>query len=226
LTERIKHSVAKPKETATGSPRRGGRPSREEAEQLAGKILDVATELFLTEGYGATSIEAVAARARISKRTFYHRFADKRALFDAVLRRIIEDLRSMAGTPLFQGETLEEVLQRLARLMIHAAVSPPALALYRLIVGEARRFPELASALAQEGSTAEVINGIASELEAAAIHGRVRLKSAHFAAAQFMQLVVAVPQRRALGFGVPMSQDELDTWASESVSLFLDACRP
>src|SRR5215472_1502451 len=40
--------------------RRGGRPSQEEAARLADHILEVATELFLAEGYGATSIEAVA----------------------------------------------------------------------------------------------------------------------------------------------------------------------
>ena len=50
--------------------RRGGRPTRLEAAALGDKILDVATALFLSRGFGATSIEAVAGRARISKRTF------------------------------------------------------------------------------------------------------------------------------------------------------------
>src|SRR5947208_875980 len=60
-------------------PSRGGRPSREQAARLGERILDVATHLFLSHGYGATSIEAVARRARVSKRTFYHRFPDKPA---------------------------------------------------------------------------------------------------------------------------------------------------
>jgi TetR/AcrR family transcriptional regulator, mexJK operon transcriptional repressor len=47
---------------------RGGRPSHAQALQLRERILDVATELFLTEGYGTTSIEAVAERAGVSKR--------------------------------------------------------------------------------------------------------------------------------------------------------------
>jgi TetR/AcrR family transcriptional regulator, mexJK operon transcriptional repressor len=68
--------------------RRGGRPSREQAALLAGRILDVAADLFLTEGYGATSIEAVAQRAKISKRTFYHRFPDKAALFDETVQKV------------------------------------------------------------------------------------------------------------------------------------------
>jgi TetR/AcrR family transcriptional repressor of mexJK operon len=70
-------------------PRRGGRPSKADAEQLAHRIVDAATALFFTLGYGATTIEAVAQRARISKRTFYHRFENKSALFSAVVYRTI-----------------------------------------------------------------------------------------------------------------------------------------
>ena len=60
----------------------------------------------------------MAQHARISKRTFYHRFPDKAALFGAVVHRIIEVLRPPAGTPIYEGGSLEEVLRRLARLML------------------------------------------------------------------------------------------------------------
>ena len=49
-------------------PRRSSAPPR---HRPGPRIFDVATELSLTEGYGATSIEAVAQHARMSKRTFY-----------------------------------------------------------------------------------------------------------------------------------------------------------
>jgi TetR/AcrR family transcriptional regulator, mexJK operon transcriptional repressor len=140
----------------TVPPRRGGRPSREEAALLGERILDVATELFFTEGYGAASIEAVAQRAGISKRTFYHRFPDKAALFAAVVHRIIQALRPPPGAPLYEGDSLDEILRHLARLILRAGLAPPALALSRLMVAEAQRFPELA-AIAREGSRAEVV---------------------------------------------------------------------
>ena len=91
--------------------------------------------MFMSHGYGATSIEAVARRARVSKRTFYHRFDDKPALFVAVVHRIIDGLRPPADLPLLEGD-LEEILQRLASLILRAALSPQAIALNRMVVAE------------------------------------------------------------------------------------------
>src|SRR5258708_22827569 len=113
---------------SAAAPSLGGRPSREQAARLGERILDAATHLFMSHGYGATSIEAVARRARVSKRTFYHRFDDKPALFVAVVHRIIDALRPPADLPLLEGD-LQEVLQRLAGFILRAALAPPAAAL-------------------------------------------------------------------------------------------------
>ena len=120
--------------TVAAIPHRGGRPSRTQSEQLGERILDAATHLFLSLGYGATSIEAVARRARISKRTFYHRFENKPALFAAVVNRIIARLRPPADVPLLEGTNVDEILQRLAGIILRAALSAQAIALHRLIV--------------------------------------------------------------------------------------------
>src|ERR1039458_3338402 len=125
---------------ATKAVGRGGRASRADAVRLRQRILEVATELFLAEGYGSTTIEAVAARAGISKRTFYHRFDDKSALFAAVVHRIIEQIRPPPGVPLLEGITLQKVLRRLAGLILRAALSPQAIALHRLVTAESVRF--------------------------------------------------------------------------------------
>ena len=181
--------------------------------------------MFLAEGYGTTSIEAVAQRARISKRTFYHRFPDKAALFGAVVHRIVEQLRPPAGTPLYEGGNLEEVLRRLARLLLRAALMPMALSLNRLMVAEAQRFPELIAIVAREGGRAEVVGQIAAMLDREARAAALAIDRPEFAAEQFLQLVVALPQRRALGLGSPMSAAEVDAWADDCVNLFLNGCR-
>jgi len=206
---------------------RGGRPPRLLAEQLRERILEVATPLFLTEGYGATSIEAVAKQARMSKRTVYSRFRDKAEMFGAVVHRLVERMRPPDVPPerYFEGGSLEAILQRLAQLVLRAALSPPALALHRVIVAEATRFPELAAAVNQEGTRREAILRIAALLEGEAQTGRLSLTNAEFAAEQFLHMLVAGPQRRALGLGTPMTAAELDAWARDAVDLFLNGCR-
>ena len=99
-------------------------------------ILEVATAMFLSQGYGATSIDAIARQARMSKRTFYHRFRDKADLFGAVVHDVVgrlrpPDAKSAAGAAsLFAGAELEEILLRVASLVLHAALSPQAIALH------------------------------------------------------------------------------------------------
>jgi TetR/AcrR family transcriptional regulator, mexJK operon transcriptional repressor len=176
-------------------------------------------------GYGATTIEAVAQRARISKRTFYHRFEDKAALFSAVVHRTIERLRPPADVPLLHGANLPEILRGLATLILRAALSPPAIALHRLIVAESSRFPDLAAVVTHQGASEEAIRLIAGVLEREARAGNLTLDNATFAAQQFLYMVIALPQRRAMGLGTPMTSAEVDGWARDIVNLFLNGCR-
>ncbi|HUC61433.1 MAG TPA: TetR/AcrR family transcriptional regulator [Alphaproteobacteria bacterium] len=207
------------------SAHRGGRPSRLEAERLKDRILDAASALFLTQGYGATSIESVAARARVGKRTLYARFRDKAELFGAVVHRLIARLRPAGAENIFLGGGVEEILVRLADAILLAALTPEALALFRMTVAEGARFPELAAALDREGARREAIDGIARFLGSQIATGALRpLADPAFAAEEFLQLVVSVPQRRALGLGAPMTEAELRAWARNAVNLFLEGC--
>ena len=191
------------------------------AERLGTTIIAIATELFLREGYGATSIETIARRARIAKRTFYSRFRDKAELFGAVVHHVVERLRPQNDAALFEGAALDETLKRLAQVILHAALSPEALALHRVIVAEAPRFPELAAVVSEQSGRAEAVNRIAALLQHAAGAGALAPREAAFAAAQFLQMVVALPQRRALGLGTPMSPAETTAWIDDTVALFL-----
>jgi TetR/AcrR family transcriptional regulator, mexJK operon transcriptional repressor len=204
---------------------RGGRPSRADALRLRERILVTATELFLAEGYGSTTIESVAARAGISKRTFYDRFDDKAVLFAAVVHRIIDEIRPPPEVLLIEGATLPEILRRLAGFMLHAALSPQAIALHRLVNAESVRFPELMRAVVSDGSTREGIALISELLARELRHVKLSEEDRAFAAQQFIYMVVTLPQRRAMGFGTPMTPAELESWADKVVGLFLHGCR-
>jgi hypothetical protein len=54
--------------------------------------------------------------------------------------------------------------------------------------------------------------------------GRLTVPDCRFAATQFQEMVLALPLRRAMGFGVAMSPAELDDWARRAVALFLRGC--
>jgi TetR/AcrR family transcriptional repressor of mexJK operon len=205
--------------------RRGGRPSREASALLGERILDVATALFLDLGYGETSIELVAKRARVSKRTFYHRFPDKAALFGAVVHRIVDRLRPPDVEGLFVGGSLEEILARLAEVILRAALSPQALALHRVILAEAGRFPELAAVIADRSAGRDAVERISALLRRELSAQSPGLDASRFAATQFLQMVIAWPQRQALGMGVPMTEAELNAWARQTIALFLRGCR-
>src|SRR6185437_8180984 len=70
---------------------RGMEPARtrreEYAEATAAALLESAAACFLESGFAATSLDAVAKRARVTKGAIYHHFASKRDLFLAVMER-------------------------------------------------------------------------------------------------------------------------------------------
>ncbi len=204
---------------------RGGRPSQQDAALLKDKILDAASDLFFTHGYGATSIEAIAKQARISKRTFYTRFKDKADVFRDVMQRLVERLGAGSVATLFDGKTIEEVLHALGKLALHAALRPESMALNRLIMAESARFPELALAVNEQGARRRAIERLTGLLQKEVDEGRMKLPNPAFAAEQFLLMIVAVPQRRAMGLGKPMTPRELDVWADATVELFLNGCR-
>jgi TetR/AcrR family transcriptional regulator, mexJK operon transcriptional repressor len=213
----------------TAERRGGGRPSRAESARLRDTILDIATELFLTQGFGATSIDAIAERARISKRTFYARFRDKDDLFEAVVRRFIEAWMPPFDATLHEAAPLEDVLLHAAGQIQAVALSQDALALHRVIVAEAQRFPELARIVNALG-TAKGVERIAALLEydrrSTEAEGTVTAEDvgddSRFAAEHFIYMVLSVPQRRALGLGRALLPDELAAWTRRTVRLFLD----
>ncbi|HEX5455068.1 MAG TPA: TetR/AcrR family transcriptional regulator [Stellaceae bacterium] len=190
---------------------------------MSDHILAVATDSFLRDGFGTTSIEAVARRAGISKRTFYHRFRGKEELFEAVVRRLIERWMPPFDIALLEAPGLAEALRRAAEHMLAVALTPEGLALHRVVIAEAPRFPGLARILHELGAAAGV-ERIARHLDQRVAGGEIRPIDTRFAAEQFINMVVTGPRRRALGLGRPVEAPELRGWIDSTVGLFLDGC--
>lgn len=93
-----------------------GRRQRSEGKRSV--IMDAAEGLFVTDGYELTSVDAIAARANVSKRTVYDHFGDKQALFRTVLERVnnalTETVRSAIDQELTADRDLREALMGFA----------------------------------------------------------------------------------------------------------------
>jgi AcrR family transcriptional regulator len=65
---------------------------RQQADRTREQLLQTARGVFIEKGYAATSLEEVVSRAGMTRGALYHHFKDKRALFDAVVERAIEEM--------------------------------------------------------------------------------------------------------------------------------------
>ncbi len=104
----------------------------------------------MESGYEAASMDAVAARAGVSKATIYVHFEGKRALFEAIIRRHTETLFQHIQLP-EKISDLREALSTLAHSFLDMILLPEALAMYRVVAAEAARQPEIGEAFYAAG---------------------------------------------------------------------------
>ena len=137
-------------------------PSRRTEKTRQG-ILAAAERLFLDRGFQATSTDAILAEAGVSsKETLYRYFASKEELVVAVLTNLTTEqpdfsARFAALPPPHDFLALRECLTTVAREILTLMCQPSYLALWRTMIAEVPRFPQLGaaffSAIPQRGFT-------------------------------------------------------------------------
>lgn len=140
------NSRAQPPKTTVVT--RSGRP-RDAAKRDA--ILQSAHQLFFARGIGATTIEEVAAGARVSKVTVYSHFGDKLTLFEAVVRRAVSLMEQGLIRSPPKAATLPESLLAMGVPLLRFLTSETMVAFDRSLAVEASRHPELATRFFEAG---------------------------------------------------------------------------
>ena len=193
-------------------------------------ILDAATETFLRNGYRGTSMDEIAARAAVSKQTVYKHFADKERLFSEIVTGTVDE----ASDPVYDevrslqdSGDLEADLRDLARRQLTKVMQPRLLALRRLVIAEAGRFPELGRVFYERGP-GRTIAALADTFERLAARGALQIEDPQLAAAQFNWLIMSRPLSEAmlLGREEPPPPAELDHHVESGVRVFLAAYAP
>lgn len=153
------------------------------------QILDSARVLFLDLGFDATSMDAIAKDAGVSKATLYVHFDDKD---DLLLALVNEECRQFGPKTLWREHggriDLKKELRAIAKAFLEGFLDQRGLAMHRLIMTCASRYPRVAEVFMKSGPErcdAEV----AAFLRAAQAQGLVDVPDVSLAATQFLSLI-------------------------------------
>jgi AcrR family transcriptional regulator len=207
---------------------RPGRPPKDLAGDVEGRILDAAEKLFLEKGFQSASIDQIADMAPASKPTVYAHFPGKEALFSAVVARIINGLSDFEGyVP--KGRTVHDKLTSLASAIVERGIED-SVGVVRATIAEAQRFPDL-SRHVHEASRNRAVDAVSLLLNNATktlppqskqiFNSKRRLATAQI----FMDFTLLPMLMRALiGDSAKTLREDLPSFVRERVDFFLSAC--
>jgi TetR/AcrR family transcriptional repressor of mexJK operon len=176
-------------------------PTRSERKRQT--ILVAGQQLFLDQGYRGTTVDQIAARARVSKQTVYKQFGDKQKLLFAIVTVILDSIAAPVIDriiALADTTNLESDLAELAVHYLRAVLAEPVVQLRRLVIAEASRFPELADRYYQQAPV-RTLSALADTLGRLDDRGLLNISDKHTAAEHFAFLVVGRPIDEALFYG-------------------------
>jgi AcrR family transcriptional regulator len=201
------------------------RRPRPRGQTRRAQILDAATEVFVESGYGAATIDLVASRAGASKATIYGFFGGKEGLFTAIIEERAERILAALPHVGIDHVDVRTTLTEIGRRYMRVAMSPDAIGLYRLILAEGVRFPELARTFYRIGPE-RVSERVASLLRAWRRHRLITVDDAYLAAVQFLDAVRGELHLRAVA-GVPPDNlaDAIERNVHHAVHIFWNGIR-
>ena len=187
------------------------------------QIVLAAEALFLAQGYGAVSMDAVARRAGVSKATLYAHFVSKDGLFASIVADKGEDspvVEALFPDPVADlRAALLEIGQRLLRFMLRDRT----LSILRIAIAESSRFPELGEAFYAHGPQ-KFRDRFTVWLETLAAQGVVAAPDPLTATYQFMALLRSdLFLRAGLGLPPPPGEADIDASVSNAVETWLRA---
>jgi AcrR family transcriptional regulator len=189
----------------------------------AESVLAAAKRAFLAAGFGAVSMDTIAREAGVSKATVYAHFGSKEELFGAVIERECEQYFDRFSAGELDPRDVRASLTILGRRFLELILSPDAIALHRIIVGEVTRFPMLGEVFWRAGPERERVQ-IEGFLRSAAAAGALTLPDPRLAAEQFVTLVRAdVQLRQLLRLEATPGDREIEIFVEGAVGTFIRA---
>ncbi len=191
-------------------------------------IVGAASKLFLERGYGAVSMDAIAADASVSKRTVYSYYQNKETLFADVMAMVCAEIGGRTECPL-AAELLDisspppEILQKTGEYVLNIIASPQAIEMNRVVIAESGRFPEIGRAYYETGPR-WVVEKLTEYLDALVATNNAEIVNTLSASRMFFGMVVFPIQTEImLGIVAPISKDEIYETTKAAVDVFCPA---
>lgn len=196
-----------------------------EPNAKAQAVLRAASTVFLSHGFSAATTDMIQREAGVSKSTVYAHYANKEALFAAVIECECAQFMASVRAVRYEPGDVSRALTQIGQAYLRIVLSPMGLALYRVIVAEGPRFPALARSFYLAGPRV-MADAVSALLLQAADAGQVAVQSVGVeAAAQlFMGMIRSQGQLESLTHpGTQVSEAQIDHWVTLAVSSFLRA---
>src|SRR5579863_9095161 len=168
-----------------------GREGKREA------ILEAARKVFMEVGFGTTSMDTIAAEAKVSKQTVYNHFGSKEELFAAMVRYYVDQKLTVFSEAAKSGKP-EETLRTIAHQFLDHGAAEQRVAMYRILMAEAQRFPELGDIFYSAGP-AVVRKYLADYLAEQHARGILRVDNPMLTAEQFFGMLNGCQLKAQLG---------------------------
>jgi TetR/AcrR family transcriptional repressor of mexJK operon len=196
-------------------------------EKRRDEIAAVAERVFLELGFNDTTMQIVASRAGASKETLYRHFGSKEGLFSEVVRARAERVYGQVESEIGQHNDPRDVLKRLGYNLLGKLLSEDPLCLFRIVISEVQRTPELGRIFFEQGPN-QLLKDLASYLEYATKQGMLKCHEPALAAKLFLGSVVA--NRHIIKLVVPdyedLTEEIIHHHVEAAVDMFLAAYGP
>ena len=182
-------------------------------------MLDAATELFLEKGFERTSLSDILDRSKGSRSTLYDLFGNKEGLLRAMVEDACSRLWQAMGSPADTPPFAEDSLVELGIRFVGAALAPNAVAVYRIVVAEGNRVPDIAQFFFDSGPRV-IQQRLTQRFETAAAPGGA---SPLVLAQVFLGAILGdLYVRQTLGLAPICGESEIAAHVRAAVRIFLD----
>ncbi|PKI13952.1 TetR/AcrR family transcriptional regulator [Colwellia sp. 12G3] len=187
-------------------------------------ILDAAQNLFYHQGFDETSLAMIINEAGGSRRSIYNEFGNKRGLLMAVIQRQVK-VQSEILTSINRDLEAKEALNQVCIKFVKGMLSAELMSLFRLVVQQVVKFPELGEMIYQKGPMAGVLP-LVDYLTWLTDNKVLKIENSHFSAQMLLEMAKGPLHTRSLLLPLKEATDEeITNQVSKAVDIFLNAHR-